>query len=352
MGTMRILIVGAYGYTGKLISKELAGNGIAFTIAGKNEEKLKSLQEEISSIEKSIVCDLTTEDALNEIIQAADLFINCAGPFTEESSAFVAKIAESGKTYLDITGELGFVKDSRELHHEKCLEMNALIIHGVAFESLLTDLVLQMIPPAISKEEINVYYQFNDNRVSPGTRITMKISKYRKSLHIKDGAWADIDVYKQFHDVKLNGEDYSGIPYPLPEIAFAHWNYKPKNVNCYMLAPRELALYVQPSTVNPDELESTLERLKTRKKAGPTFEQRATQRCQIIVKVEGSSWIVKTHNMYQLTAECIRLTVQELVTKRTLSGVLNPAQVFRGKEVETLKALNVSVKNESILELK
>ena len=42
---MRISIVGAYGYTGRLICAEFKNVGIAFSIFGRNEKKILELKE-------------------------------------------------------------------------------------------------------------------------------------------------------------------------------------------------------------------------------------------------------------------------------------------------------------------
>ena len=46
---MRISIVGAYGYTGRLICAELENVGTPFSIFGRNEKKLEELKEKLKS---------------------------------------------------------------------------------------------------------------------------------------------------------------------------------------------------------------------------------------------------------------------------------------------------------------
>jgi short subunit dehydrogenase-like uncharacterized protein len=345
---MKILIIGAYGYTGRLICEELFDKQIDFSIAGKNESKLQALMDEFDVIKSFLIADLSNEASIKEVVASSDVFVNCAGPFTEESAGFVDKIALSGKIYLDITGELGFVKSSREKLHEKCLNHNSLIIHSVAFESMIVDLALQVISKENENRNIEVFYQFNNYKVSPGTKITMKISKFRESLHVKNGEWSKFDSKSLIHKVKIKDVDYSGIPYPLPEIAFSKWSYGVENISTYLLADPEMALYYQPSRFDPEKIDKTLSKLKSVKKHGPSTEQRENQKCQVFLKVDNLFWSIKTKNMYQLTAECVRDVIVELKKNRNPYGVLNPAKIFKNKEIDTLNNLDVTIEKELI----
>ena len=103
---MRISVVGAYGYTGRLICEELEKAGYSFSVLGRNKQKLDLLKEEFSTISSALELDMRNADDVEQLLEHSDLIVNCAGPFTEESQLLVDSVAESGKTYLDISGEL------------------------------------------------------------------------------------------------------------------------------------------------------------------------------------------------------------------------------------------------------
>ena len=159
---MKILLVGAYGYTGKLICKLLQEKELAFNIAGRNEIELAATKECFPSIQKCHALDIAN-DACIQLIRDYDLFINCAGPFTEESSLFVQTIAKTrNKCYLDISGEVGFVQKSIEENHLIASANNTRIIHSCAFESLVADLLIKSFEGELaSVKSIKTYYKFD-----------------------------------------------------------------------------------------------------------------------------------------------------------------------------------------------
>ena len=103
---MRISIVGAYGYTGRLICTEFENVGITFSIFGRNEKKILELKEKLKSVPLALALDMRKEEDVQLVIDKSDLIVNCAGPFTEEAQLLTRSAAENGKKYLDITGEL------------------------------------------------------------------------------------------------------------------------------------------------------------------------------------------------------------------------------------------------------
>ncbi len=339
---MKILLIGAYGYTGKLICDEFEKFNILFSIAGRSEEKLKEVKNDYKNVQEYYTCDIRFIDDLSMFNQT-DFYINCAGPFTEESSSFIELIANSGKKYIDISGEVGFIKNSKEKFHAKAIQTESLIIHGVAFESMLVDLILQGMPKQSKGQNINVFYQFNQKKVSPGTKMTMKLANNRDLLQIANGEWTFNDTEEKFQTFNLSNFSLSAIPYPLPEIAFAYWNYEPKEVKSFLLLPIDEAIYIQPFNRSQDDPKEILELLKTRKKNGPSKVERSLQKCEIIVSFGKMKWHLESTDMYQITAECIRILTLKLLGNVDFKGVLNPAQLFKEEEFEILNSLNVKI---------
>lgn len=346
---MRIVVIGAYGYTGRLIAEDLARNGYSFAAAGKRKEKLVELIDVYPAIRKIEIVDLTVEADCNHLLANYDFFINCAGPFTEESALFLKGVASNhAKTYLDITGELGFVRDSYEQYNELAKVNQSSIFHACAFESFLAGLGFQLLkrdlPAPISAK---TYYQFSRSRPSPGTKITMKMSNLRTLHFLNEGKWETIsDANKQFY--QLEGNTVTAVPYPLPEIAFFSWNEQLQTAGSYLLLAPEDALFSGQKKEADINLLETLESLKERKGKGPDAEERAAQRADLFVELEDkngkqSRLHLKGNDMYALTAKCILLLVNKLdAIAEQPFGVVSPAELFLGKEESTLKKLGVT----------
>lgn len=343
---MKIIVIGAYGYTGRLICEEFMLSGYLFSIAGRNKEKLQELQNKYPKIEKSECLDIRHDDVLS-LVSKYDVFVNCAGPFTEESSRLIEEIARNQKVYLDICGEIQFIKSSRERLGKKANDSGSLIIHGAAFESLISDLMCRHIQETISINNVRSYYRFNQKRTSPGTRITMKLSKFRTPIHVENSDWSIIDFMKEHHHVRLNAkEEWTAIPYPLPEIAFSKWNYNVDLAKTYLLLEREEAKFVSPVLKSKDNLIPTLERLKKIKKRGPTAEESLKNSSEIFIIINENpenTWRLSMIDMYRITAKCICMLISEVLDGSIPFGIVSPSEVVRKQPLEALKLLGVSI---------
>ena len=348
---MKIVLIGAYGYTGQIVCKVLSEKHTRFTALGRNVDSLSSLQFTFPSIRNTITADITNEENINSIISDFDIFINCAGPFGEESSNLLELIsAAQNKIYLDITGEVGFTIGSFDKYNDLAISNNTLIVHGCAFESTIVD-VLSSILKKDHDEIIDIksFYRFEKSKASPGTKITMKLSKFHKTIGIKDFKWESFDKLKDQIPVNIDStqEEKMAVPYPLPEVAYAQWNLKAKNAMSYLLLDKESAIFVGQGAVN-GTIGEAYAKLKDRKSAGPSEEERGRQEFEIIVQVKDQanqtdSLRLLGHDMYKLTAFCIREALSQIYALDELpSGVVSPGTLFKNQEDQLLRNLGLS----------
>ena len=355
---MRISVVGAYGYTGHLICEELERAGIPFSAFGRNKQKLNSLKEEFNLVSSALVLDMRLADDVKQLIENSDLIVNCAGPFTEEAQLLVDSIANSGKTYLDICGELGFIKDSWVRNHEVAKESGALIIHGCAFESLVADLLIETQLKGIPQvKSIRSFYWFNSKKTSPGTRMTMKLSNYRDNLKIKEGDWAVSDTFKDQFPATWSDDTtpYIAVPYPLPEVAYSKWNHNVNSAGSYLLVFEDNAKFVGVGKTTSESTIDVLDKMRQSKPQGPTKDELEAQRNILSIEISDNkdnitSLVANSINMYKTTAVAIVLSIQEIQkAPGKHCGVISPAWVFEGNEQDVLKELKVEIETDKKL---
>jgi short subunit dehydrogenase-like uncharacterized protein len=110
----KVLVYGASGYTGKLVSESLAGRGIPFVAAGRNQERLaaalKIVEERLGRpFEVEVgVANIVVEELL-PLLEDIDVIINVAGPFMQIAWPMVEAALQAGCHYLDTTGEQDWV---------------------------------------------------------------------------------------------------------------------------------------------------------------------------------------------------------------------------------------------------
>tara|TARA_Y100000385_G_scaffold144135_1_gene149565 strand:- start:994 stop:2073 length:1080 start_codon:yes stop_codon:yes gene_type:complete len=349
---MKIAIIGAYGYTGSLICEQLQKSRINYSIYGRDENKLIKLKNTFSYIQFHSVIDLRIQDDVKSVISSNDVIINCAGPFTEESKILVAESAINGKIYLDICGEIGFVKSSNEKYNQIAQKAKATIIHGCAFESLFADLALQKISKSgVIINSLKTIYDFNQRMISPGTRITMKLSKFRDSLKIDNGVWSISNIKKDLILVEIENNSYQyAIPYSLPEIAYAYWNYDTFSAESFLIVDdTEAKLLAEKPKLSGDPLK-VLDKLRFRKKNGPVEEIRKSQKSRLIISVNTGTEnevnaILTSSDMYLNTAKSIVLAIENIVENgNKVFGVVSPGLIFQDSLSQTINKLSIDFK--------
>jgi|TARA_B110000483_G_scaffold385_1_gene437 short subunit dehydrogenase-like uncharacterized protein len=349
---MKIALIGAYGYTGSLICEQLQTSKINYSVYGRDEEKLIKLKNTFSYIQLYSIIDLRIKDDVKSIISSNDVILNCAGPFTEESELLVAESASRGKIYLDICGEIGFIKNSNEKYHQIAQKSEATIIHGCAFESLFADLALQEIAKSgVLIKTVKTIYHFNQRMISPGTRMTMKLSKFRDSLKIDNGVWSISNMKKDLIFLEIENSSYQcAIPYPLPEIAFAYWNYGATKAESFLIIDDTEAKFLsEKPKVSGDPLKA-LDELRNRKKNGPVEEIRKSQKSRLIVSVNTETEnevnaILTSSDMYLNTAKSIVLAIEKIIKNdNKVYGVISPGLIFQDSLSQTIKSLSIDFK--------
>ena len=122
-------------------------------------------------------------------------------------------------------------------------------------------------------------------RPSPGTRITMKLSKFREINQIINGTWRKYTTNSLVFDTAENIK-LTAVPYPLPEIALFNRNFGAKNISSHLLLPPEEALFVRPHKEVEGNIQEELQKLRLRKRPGAETEERAKQHCEIYLEIE------------------------------------------------------------------
>lgn len=143
------VVFGATGYTGKLTAEYITANlptDFKWAIAGRSESKLNALLQELKSQNPNRalpgveVAQLEKAD-LERLAKTTKVLITTVGPYHKYGTAVVEACVETGTHYLDVTGEVPWVKDIIDHHHAKAKLNGAIIIPQNGIESAPTDLM-------------------------------------------------------------------------------------------------------------------------------------------------------------------------------------------------------------------
>ena len=100
----RLLLYGAYGYTGRLAAKLAASKKFDVVLAGRNKEALAGLGDRLSLPTR--VVGLNDATQLSEALKDIACVVHMAGPFAATSAPMLNACLATQTNYVDITGEI------------------------------------------------------------------------------------------------------------------------------------------------------------------------------------------------------------------------------------------------------
>ncbi|GEM06323.1 saccharopine dehydrogenase / Homospermidine synthase family protein [Rhodotorula toruloides] len=141
--TYDILVMGASGFTGQLVSKYLATQAplqkFTFAVGGRNRQKIEEKMREIGVEPAAVlIADSSDEEALRKAVKQVKVVISLIGPYLIHGEPLVC--AEEGVHYVDLTGENPFIYKTNQKYGRIALENKATIIHCCGFDSIPSDI--------------------------------------------------------------------------------------------------------------------------------------------------------------------------------------------------------------------
>jgi short subunit dehydrogenase-like uncharacterized protein len=106
----RIVVFGATGYTGRLVSEALVNRGAEPVLAGRSAPALATLASELGGLQTA-VADVSNADSVRSLVSRGDVLISTVGPFVRWGAAAIEAAIDAGASYLDSTGEPAFIRD-------------------------------------------------------------------------------------------------------------------------------------------------------------------------------------------------------------------------------------------------
>ncbi|KAJ7799990.1 Saccharopine dehydrogenase-domain-containing protein [Mycena olivaceomarginata] len=141
-----VLVLGATGFTGKLITQYLAGHkdSAAFTLAlgARSKSRLDAVVSSLdlgTAVELHVV-DTTRQEQLDALVKTATVVINTVGPFFLWGTPVVQACVKHGVHYVDITGETHWIKRIITTFHYTATKSGAIIIPSCGLDSLPADI--------------------------------------------------------------------------------------------------------------------------------------------------------------------------------------------------------------------
>jgi len=141
-----VVVFGATGFVGELIALYLAEHapaGSRIALAGRSEAKLEQVRAKLPGAAKDwpiIVADSDSPASLDAMAARTRVVATTVGPYLRYGEALISAVANAGTDYVDLTGEVPFVRWTIDKYDELAVNTGARIVHACGYDSIPSDL--------------------------------------------------------------------------------------------------------------------------------------------------------------------------------------------------------------------
>lgn len=153
-----VVVFGATGFVGVLTAKYLAEHAPADTriaLAGRNEAKLERTRASLPAAAHDwpiIVADADSPASLDAMAARTRVVCTTVGPYLKYGEALLAAVVEAGTDYVDLTGEVPFVRFSIDKFGEQAAASGARIVHSCGFDSIPSDVGVHLLHQQVTAD--------------------------------------------------------------------------------------------------------------------------------------------------------------------------------------------------------
>jgi len=143
-----IVVFGATSFVGRILARYLldefgAKGPLRWAIAGRSGTRLEALRKSLGAKAATLpllVADAADEVALGRLCDETTAVISTVGPYALYGEPLVKVCAESGTDYLDLAGEVQWIRRMLHTYERTARKSGARIVHCCGFDSVPSDL--------------------------------------------------------------------------------------------------------------------------------------------------------------------------------------------------------------------
>jgi short subunit dehydrogenase-like uncharacterized protein len=143
-----VVVFGASGFVGRLLAAHLAQaapDRLRIGLAGRSADRLASVRAGLGPRAADwplLVADVQDPSSIAELAGRARVVATTVGPYQRYGLPLVAACATAGTDYVDLTGEVLFVRQSIDRWHTVAVDSGARIVHACGFDSVPSELAV------------------------------------------------------------------------------------------------------------------------------------------------------------------------------------------------------------------
>jgi short subunit dehydrogenase-like uncharacterized protein len=129
----RIVVLGATGYTGRLVVAQLVAAGHQPTLAGRSGERLAVLSARCGDLPTALA-DANVPATVHGLVARGDVLVSTVGPFGRYGQAALDAATAIGAHYVDTSGESEFVRRVFDVHGPRAEKVGCALLTGIGYD--------------------------------------------------------------------------------------------------------------------------------------------------------------------------------------------------------------------------
>ncbi len=144
---LAVVVFGASGVTGRRVAAYLAERagevGAKWAVAGRDPGKLERVLGEVGvAAPETLVADVADRASLAAMAARTRVVLDLVGPYTLYGEPVIEACVAGGAHYVDLTGEIPFVRRTIDGFHERAVAAGTKIVQICGFEAMPPDLAV------------------------------------------------------------------------------------------------------------------------------------------------------------------------------------------------------------------
>ena len=331
----RVLIYGANGYTGRLITAAAVARGLKPVLAGRDRDALDALAGPLGLTRRVFALDDAATIARQ--FDGIELLLNCAGPFSRTCAPLLEACLQNKVHYLDITGEIDVFAHCHRAHN-RAVHEGIVVFPGTGFDVVPTDCVAAMLKQRLPDANRLVLAFEAAGGPSPGTAKTSVEGLARGGRARIGGELVDVPLaWKSRTFSREDGSARSAMTIPWGDVYTAFVSTGIADIETYMaVPPQTIARLRRLRLLKPLLGLAPVQRwLQARAAAtpGPDEARRARSGCTVWGEVanargDEAKLMLVTPNGYDLTVSASLGIVERVLAARPPGGYCTPSQLM------------------------
>ena len=156
--SLDVVVFGATGFVGRLTAEYLARHapeGVRIGLAGRSHDKLEHVRRDLGPDAADwplITADSSDAASMRSLAESCRVVATTVGPYRKYGGPLVEACATVGTDYVDLTGEVLFMRESIDRFDDAARSSGARIVHTCGFDSIPSDLGVYLLHKAVEAD--------------------------------------------------------------------------------------------------------------------------------------------------------------------------------------------------------